>query len=586
MMNIRNFFTKLITVLLVCMMVFVGVSNLLSEGNETDVVAKVGKEIISLNEYKSLYKNYGGNSEDKKKLKYDLLNTLVEQKLLINLVSDLGLKIGEDSIKDHIKNTRYFHNEKGEFSREKFHEVLHKMNITEKEYISRLKKVLPAIMFMNSLIFKENYPVTFGEKIDGEIYKNRHQTRVVDIVKVTKDAVTNIPEPDNQDLLHFYEKNKSNFHYPEYRTAQYMSAGLKYFEDQIKISNDEIDSIIEKQSLKDQIDILNWILNSKEEAEEMRKAILSKELTFEQQKDIRVNNVTRDFLPEDIREKVFSLKEGEISEVFESSFGWHLIRVESIHQISDEDLANLKKDIRLSLINQKSFQKVNDFINQANYKIYNGASIEDISSEYNLPIHTVGPIDISGKGQDGSQVLDSHTLSSFIFSRDKNQKSYFKGVDDVIVSVKIIDSIPSKLQSFEDSRSSVLELWRDEFIMQEMFKIGINIANKLKEGMKINNTQGIELIRKQKINNNDQNYPSSFIKEIFNTKTINLITTPIMHENAAIVGLLKEAHSSSGKLDTIESGQRVMMSLKEQLISYLESKYKIEVNYSMLEESF
>ncbi len=585
MMNIRNFFTKAITILLVCVMVFIGISNLLSEGNETDVVAKVGKEIISLNEYKSLYKNYSGNFENQKKLKYDLLSTLVEQKLLINLVSDLGLKIGEDSIKDHIKNTKYFQNEKGEFNREKFYEVLHKMNITEKEYVARLKKVLPAIMLMNSLIFKENYPVTFGEEIDGEIYKNRHQTRVVDIVKVTKDAVTNIPEPDNQDLLSFYEKNKSNFYYPEYRTAQYMSVGLKYFEDQIEITNEEVDSIIEKQSLKNQIDILNLILNSKEEAEEMRKAILNKELTFEQQKDIRVNNVTRDFLPEDMREKVFSLKEGEISEVFESSFGWHLIRVENIHQISDEDLTNLRKDIKLSLINQKSFQKINDFINQVNYKIYNGASVEDISNEYNLPIHTVGPMDINGKGQDGSQVLKSNTLSSFIFSRDKNQKSYFKGVDDVIVSVKIIDSIPSKLQSFEDSRSSVLELWRNEFITQEMFKIATSVANKLKEGKNVNNTQGIELIRKQKINNNNQNYPSSFIKEIFNTKTINLITTPTMHENAVIVGLLKESYSSSGKLDTIESGQRVMMSLKEQLISYLESKYKIEVNHSILEES-
>ncbi|MBV0899317.1 MAG: SurA N-terminal domain-containing protein [Wolbachia endosymbiont of Fragariocoptes setiger] len=584
-MNIRNFFTKAITILLVCVMVFIGISNLLSEGNETDVVAKVGKEIISLNEYKSLYKNYSGNFENQKKLKYDLLSTLVEQKLLINLVSDLGLKIGEDSIKDHIKNTKYFQNEKGEFNREKFYEVLHKMNITEKEYVARLKKVLPAIMLMNSLIFKENYPVTFGEEIDGEIYKNRHQTRVVDIVKVTKDAVTNIPEPDNQDLLSFYEKNKSNFYYPEYRTAQYMSVGLKYFEDQIEITNEEVDSIIEKQSLKNQIDILNLILNSKEEAEEMRKAILNKELTFEQQKDIRVNNVTRDFLPEDMREKVFSLKEGEISEVFESSFGWHLIRVENIHQISDEDLTNLRKDIKLSLINQKSFQKINDFINQVNYKIYNGASVEDISNEYNLPIHTVGPMDINGKGQDGSQVLKSNTLSSFIFSRDKNQKSYFKGVDDVIVSVKIIDSIPSKLQSFEDSRSSVLELWRNEFITQEMFKIATSVANKLKEGKNVNNTQGIELIRKQKINNNNQNYPSSFIKEIFNTKTINLITTPTMHENAVIVGLLKESYSSSGKLDTIESGQRVMMSLKEQLISYLESKYKIEVNHSILEES-
>ncbi|MDR1139826.1 MAG: SurA N-terminal domain-containing protein [Rickettsiales bacterium] len=598
----KNLSTKVIVVILACLLIFMGVGNLLSDDSKKEEVARVGKEVITLDEYKSLYQNYGKqifgsnvSEEQVKRLKYDLLNALIEQKLLFNLMSDLGLVIGEESIKDHIKNTKYFQNDEGAFDKGKFHETLNALHMTEGEYTAKLEKILPAMMFVTSL-FRDNYPVTFGEKIDEQIYRNRHQTRVVDIVKITKDAVTDAPKPNNQTLLDLYEKNKSHFYYPEYRTAQYISLDQKYFEDQVQISDEEVDDIIEQQKLKDQRDIFNLIFHSKEEAEAARKALEEDKISFEQiaeefgktkLEEARMNNITKDFLPEGTGEKVFALKVGEVSGVLASSFGWHIIKVESVHQISSENLADLKKDVKSVLINRKSFEKVNDFINQANYKIYNGATIEEISSEYNLPIQTIGPVDASEKDQSGNSVESSNDLVSFIFSREKDQKSYFKGIEDAVVSVKITDIIPPKLQSFEEGKASVEDLWRDGFIREQMFKIGQETAAQLREKADLEKTQGVELIKDQQIHRNEadrQNYPFSFIEEIFNMKTTDSVTDPIQYNNEVIIGVLKEMYSSSGKLNTFDTGKRVMISLKEQLISYLESKYKVEVNHAMLDD--
>ncbi|MGL9732840.1 MAG: SurA N-terminal domain-containing protein [Wolbachia sp.] len=597
----KNFSTKVIVVILACLLIFIGIGNHLSDDNKKEELVRVGKEVITLDEYKSLYQNYGKkifgsniNEEQVKRLKYDLLNVLIEQKLLFNLMSDLKLIIGKESIKDYIKNTKYFQNDEGEFDKEKFHEMLNVIHMTEREYIAKLEKILPAMMFITSL-FRDNYPVTFGEKIDEQIYRNRHQTRVVDIVKITKDAVTNIPKPDNQTLLDLYKKNKSYFYYPEYRTAQYISLSQKYFEDHVQISDEEIDDIIEQQKLKDQRDIFNLIFHSKEEAEAARKAFEENKISFEQivekfsktkLKEARMDNITKDFLPEDMREKIFALKVGEVSEVLASSFGWHIIKVESVHQISSENLADLKKDVKSALINQKSFEKVNDFINQANYKIYNDTTIEEISNEYNLPIQAIGPIDASGKDQSGNSVESSNNLIFFIFSRKKDQRSYFKGIEDVVVSVKIIDIIPPKLQSFEESKASVKDLWRDEFIKEQMFKIGQEIVAQLKEKTDLEKIQGVELIKDQQIYRNEadqQNYPFSLIEKIFNMKTIDSVTDPIQYNNEIIISVLKKMYSSSGKLNTFDTGKRVMISLKEQLISYLESKYKVEVNHAIFD---
>lgn len=598
-MSIRNFFTKAIVLLLVCLLIFMGIGNLLSNDDERKELAKVGKEVITSDEYKLLYQNYekqiSGSDISKgqvKKLKYDLLNALIEQKLLFNLISELGLTVGEESIKSHIKNTKYFQDDKGEFDKNKFHETLNSLHITEKEYIEKLEKILPAMMFMASL-FKDNYPVTFGERVDEQIYKNRYQTRVIDIVKITGDAITNVPEPDDQALLDLYERNKSNFYYPEYRTAQYISLDQKYFEDQIRISDEEVDSIIEHQELKNQRDIFNVIFPTKEKAEIARRALEESKASFEdiieefskvKLEETRVNNITKDFLPENMREKVFALKTGEVSEVLTSNFGWHVIKVESIHQISDEDLVDLKKDIRSVLTNQKSFEKVNDFKNQVNYKIYNGATIEEISNNYNLPIQTIGPVDASGKDQSGNEVGNFSDFISFIFSREKDQKSYFKGVGDTVVGVKITDIIPPKLQSFEESRESAIKLWRSEFIKEKMFKMGQEVAVQLREKTDLEEMQGIKLVKGQQIQRNEQNYPFSFIEEIFNMKTTNSVTDPIQYNNEIIIGVLKEMHSSNGKLNMLDTGKRVMISLKEQLISYLKSKYRVEVNHAMIDD--
>ncbi|QKX03224.1 peptidylprolyl isomerase [Wolbachia endosymbiont of Litomosoides sigmodontis] len=600
-MNVNFFFTKIIVIILTCLLLFMGLGTLFLDDNKKEELARVGKEVITLDEYKSLYQNYGNHAsrsdlseEQIKRLKYGLLNALIEQKLLFNLISDLGLVIGEESIKDHIRNTEYFQNNKGEFDKKKFHEALNNLHITEREYVAKLKKVLPTIMFITSL-FHDNYPVTFGEKIDEQIYKNRYQTRVVDIVKITQDVVTDVTEPDERTLFDLYEKNKSRFYYPEYRTAQYISLDQKYFKDQIQISDREVDDIIEQQELKDQRDIFNLIFHSKEEAEAAYKAFEEGKISFEQMveefgktklEEIRLNNITKDFLPEDMREKVFALKVGEVSEALASSFGWHIIKVYSVHQISNENLADLKKNIKLVLINQKSFEKVNDFTNQVNYEIYNGMTIEEISSEYNLPMQTIGPVDASGKDQSGNIVESSNDLVSFIFSREKDQKDYFKSVGDAVVGVKIINIVPPKLRDFEESKALVIDLWHNWFVKEKMFEIGQEVAVRLREKVDLEKTQGIELIKDQQIYRNEvgqQSYPFSFVEKVFSLKKIGSVTDPVQHDNEVIVGILKEMYSLNGKLDTFDTGKRVMISLKGQLISYLESKYKVEINHAILD---
>ncbi len=601
-MSIKGIFTKVIIVLLACVLIFMGIGDIISGNDKEKVVAKVGREVISLNEYKSFYQDRVDyirkivdsemSKEQISSLKYELLDSLIEQKLLINLVNELNLDIGEEAVKKYTRNISYFQNDKGEFDKDKFFKSLKSLGLKEEDYVLKLKKTLPILMLMTSL-FKENYPITLSQKVDKDIYKYRHQTRTVDVLTTSQDRITNIPIPDDQVLSDFYEKNKSNFYYPEYRSAKYLNVNLEDFTNQAEVSDEEISAIIEKQELKDQRDILNVVFVNKEKAEKAILALKKGELTFEQVvhstgktlADIKSDNITKNALPEAMREQVFSLKEGEISEVLTSSFGWHIIKLERMHQVNDEDLLNLQKDIRAFLKAQKTYNIFNEFIQRTNHAIHSGSSMEEIAALHNLEIKIVGPVDQNKKDKDGKEQNFSESLISLIFSKNKSQKGYFTDVDGSAFSVEVTDIIFAKQKTFEESKPEVLEMWNKDCIEKEMFKVASKILHELNSGIDIEKIQDIKLLD-QVIMHRDKTknkYPDSFTEAVFNLKEVNSITNPVKHDNTFIIGILKNITEPSGIIDPYENGKQVMHSLQEELMMHLKLKYKIEVNHSLIE---
>jgi peptidyl-prolyl cis-trans isomerase D len=96
------------------------------------------------------------------------------------------------------------------------------------------------------------------------------------------------------------------------------------------------------------------------------------------------------------------------------------------------------------------------------------------------------------------------------------------------------------LQSFEEGKASTVELWRSEFIKERMFQIAQEIATQLKEKTDLEEIQGVELVEGQQMHRNEQNYPFSFVEEIFNMKTTGSVTDPILYNIELSIGVLIE----------------------------------------------
>ncbi|TKX32319.1 peptidylprolyl isomerase [Campylobacter aviculae] len=114
--------------------------------NRNSSVAVVGNEKIGYGEFNIRYNqifNYYNqisngslNEESAKKLGLEnvALNSLIEDKLLLNFAKDLGLNSSENEIIQKLTDTRYFQNPVGDFNKTLYYEILNANNFTPKDY--------------------------------------------------------------------------------------------------------------------------------------------------------------------------------------------------------------------------------------------------------------------------------------------------------------------------------------------------------------------------------------------------------------------------------------------------------------------
>ena len=145
----------------------------------------------------------------------------------------------------------------------------------------------------------------------------------------------------------------------------------------ISVGEDEIAARYEAKrndfNRSETVDVSQILVDSKEKAAELRKALLSKKSTFE---DLARENsegpeaklgghlgaFARGELPQSFEAEVFSLKPGTISEVVATDFGFHIFRVNERKPAASLTLEEAKDTIRVDLLRQKSDEAVKDYV--------------------------------------------------------------------------------------------------------------------------------------------------------------------------------------------------------------------------------
>ncbi len=345
-------------------------------------VAYVNGELINGPEYEKVYRDmitslqaryksmWNDNMIKMFNLKKRALESLITQRLMSQAASELGLDVTEEEIQKAIMNYPAFQIN-GRFDMRRYQSLLSnnhmkpedfEASITSELLDKKLKQFLFAFLNITDREILEYY--TFANEKVKIAFVEFNPENFKDSVKI-----------DEARLKAYFEKNKEQYRIPEKISVVYLEVDPKDFGGEVEITEKEIESYYEynakiysqpkqvkakhilfKAEQDDTEEVKNKVKERAEKVlEKARKgddfAALAEEYSEGPSKSqggdlgyFKTGQMEPPF-----EEAAFALKKGEISDLVQTRFGYHIILVEDIKEAGMTPLAQVREDILAAL---------------------------------------------------------------------------------------------------------------------------------------------------------------------------------------------------------------------------------------------
>lgn len=389
---IGKFFVGVFLCILVLGLVMWGIGDVI-KGNGNNTVAKVGNSVVTdaevqnlVNSQKRILMSRGIqdiNADFEAFLRQAALRQLINTKLFENELSNLGIEFDPDFIikKDFTQDGKV--NEeflKSQINAGGGEEAFIREMLSEKK-MQALESSLTSIIPTNDNYLKK-------------IYEHAKQKRNITLVTFNNSLIQRAGAPGNEELNSYFEKNKDKYKDPEYRSVSYIVLDEKSVKKTDKkpmeeilydAANDLLDKLAEGASLEDTAKELNL---------EVRKIT-----AINKSGGTKSGNVNLPAI-DNFVETVFSLNEGEVSDLLESNDGkiYVVAKVDAVISPRNKALDEVRGVVSEDMIKEITTQKLYMEANQIRESLSNKtSSFEAISGKSGIKITKLNNIERDDK---------------------------------------------------------------------------------------------------------------------------------------------------------------------------------------------
>jgi peptidyl-prolyl cis-trans isomerase D len=164
----------------------------------------------------------------------------------------------------------------------------------------------------------------------------------------------------------------------------------------------------------------------------------------------------------------FAMKEGEISELVRTPFGWHIIKVEAIQEAKEPVLADVSDEIREKLRKDAAVGLAFDRAEEIYEACYGAGNISDAAKVNELEVHETG---LFPRGGPVEGVGDSAAFAEAAFSLLEDEVSEPLELSDGYYILKLMGKSPATipdLQSVEGQvKSDLIETRKDDLAKED-----------------------------------------------------------------------------------------------------------------------
>ncbi|WP_419149290.1 SurA N-terminal domain-containing protein, partial [Pseudoalteromonas 'SMAR'] len=312
-------------------------------------------------------------------IRSSVVDRLVQQELQNQLAQELGLRVSDEQVKNAIVEMPYFQ-VGGEFSNDRYLQVIRQMNFQPDRFREYLRDEMTRSQLVSALAGTDFV-------LDNELQQTlalQQQTRAIDYAVLSKDLVKNEVSVTADEIQNYYDLNQNQFQSPEQVAVNYIELKADELEPLEPVTEEALATYYQEQKnqyLEPERRRVSHILvdagDDPQAAEEKAQALLAElkagadfaELAEQKSDDIvsaemggDLDWIERDMMDPEFEAAAFELAEvGDITDVVESEFGFHIIQltdiqtqqVQSFEEVKDELRAELEKTAKIDAFYQK-----------------------------------------------------------------------------------------------------------------------------------------------------------------------------------------------------------------------------------------
>jgi peptidyl-prolyl cis-trans isomerase D len=527
-----------------------GINNYFT-GPKTIVVAEVNGEDISAVEFLRVYQRQKQQLQqqlgdayeqlvDDQKLRKEILDSLIESKLIQQWAVDHHMAISDAQLAMVIQSAPIFLDEKGQFSQQKYEQVLatNGLSVAQFEQLQRLfllEQQYRALTQVSTLSTEQEWqqlaqlqqqqrkvgwlqfdlkPYIAQVKIsdsDIEAYYQAHKDTfvepekvIVEYVLLDKRQLAKQIQPTDEQLKAFYQDNQDLFTVPEQRHARHIL---------ILAKKGEADSEAEAQK---KIAEIQAKLEAGESFEKLAQAYSQDPGSASSGGDL--GYFEQGMMVPEFDQKVFSMKPGEISEPVQTQFGYHIIQLLDIKPKRVQTFAEVKDRVLQLYREQEADKQYYDLLEQLNTQAYEQPdSLVPAAEAIGGSVLTSKPFSReSGEGMFAHPKVKQAVFGDEVYNQHLNSQVIELGSDRAIV-VRLKEVIPTKQLSLAEVKEQIAQQLQQEKAQALAKEAAEQLLAQLKQGESIDNllTPQLQWHAPHWVGRGDAQIPAPILEAVF-----------------------------------------------------------------------
>lgn len=334
------------------------------------------------------------------------LQQVVSNRVLDNELHQMGISVGDETVRREVVTNLAFAGPEGSFDREQYRALLRDNGLTEQEYEAEIRDDTSRALLQRAVIAGLPAPDTLAQTVAAYIGEQRDFTW--DTLG-PEDLQEPLPDPTDADLRAQYDANPAAYTAPETKVVTYAWLTPDMIQDDVTVDEDEL-----RQAYQDRIDefmqperrlVERLGFGSAEAAEDALARIEAGETDFDtlvadrglDLADIDLGDVTETELRA-AGPAVFAAEPGAVVGPFESPVGPALFRMNAVLAAQETSFEEARPLLREDRAAARARRVIEDQIEPVTDLLAGGARLEDLAERTDMEL---GQIDWSADVQEG-----------------------------------------------------------------------------------------------------------------------------------------------------------------------------------------